>query len=415
MQQNWTLSVSQLNEYVRVQLASDPVLRELSVEGEISGFKRAASGHMYFSLKDETARVQCVMFRQSALSLDFFPADGMKVTIRGSASLFVRDGSYQVYVESMSRQGIGDLYRQFLMLKERLAREGLFDPAVKRPLPEYPRTVGIVTSRSGAVLHDILRVGWSRWPNMRFVLAPCSVQGAQAAGEIVAAIETLNKNNACDVILCGRGGGSLEDLWPFNEESVARAIRASRIPVISCVGHETDFTIADFAADARAATPSNAAEIALPNRRELQDELSDLKLRLQRSATAKIEYLKRELRYIMSSSVLLDPAHAWVEPRRKELIDLERRLGNAYEYKLREKKSELTVLKARLESLRPGAPLERGYALIEKDGMPVEGAGELQSGDQVSVWLKDGGFKADLTAKLEGSAWEHAKEKGTDV
>ena len=177
MQSKWTLSVSQLNEYVRVQLASDPVLRELSVEGEISGFKRAVSGHMYFSLKDDSARVQCVMFRQSALSLDFMPADGMKVTIRGSASLFVRDGTYQVYVESMQQQGIGDLYRQFMLLKEKLAREGLFDPALKRALPELPRWVGIVTSRTGAVLHDLLRVGWSRWPNMRFVLAPCSVQG----------------------------------------------------------------------------------------------------------------------------------------------------------------------------------------------------------------------------------------------
>jgi len=414
MQNNWTLSVSQLNEYVRVQLASDPVLRELSVEGEISGFKRAISGHMYFALKDESARVQCVMFRQNALALDFMPCDGMKVIVRGSASLFVRDGTYQVYVEAMQQQGIGDLYRQFMLLKERLAREGLFDPALKRPLPEFPWKIGIVTSRSGAVLHDILRVGWARWPNMRFVLAPCSVQGPDAAEEIVEAIGLLNRHSDCDVILCGRGGGSLEDLWPFNEEKVARAIRASRIPVVSCVGHETDFTIADFAADCRAATPSNAAEVAVGLRSEYIEEISDYKMALQRAAVRKLSLLKNELSALSARRVFSNPASAWVEPRRKELEQLSIRLKNAAGQRVSFAKAELAVEMARLQALRPGAPLERGYALIEQGGKIAENAAQLREG-RANIWMKDGGWAAELVHPAEGSAWEHAQEKGTDV
>lgn len=437
MQQNWTLSVSQLNEYVRVQLASDPILRNLSVEGEISGLKRVASGHIYFSLKDESARVQCVMFRQNAANLDFVPKDGMKVTLRGSASLFVRDGSYQVYVDSMERQGVGDLYRRFMILKEKLAREGLFDPAIKKPIPEIPECVGIVTSLTGAVLHDILRVGWRRWPNMRFVLAPCSVQGSQAALEIAEAIETLNRYAKCDVILCGRGGGSLEDLWPFNEEVVARAIHASAIPVISCVGHETDFTIADFVADARAATPSNAAEISIPNRREYLDELHILETGMRKGLMTKIERCRTELDHLRSSAALKAPSSAWTQPRQAEISEMRRRMRSAFERKLyiakaeiaqvrarfdaahssrmQSARAELAMLETRLTALRPGAPLERGYALVERDGQSVERMSNLQIGDRISVWMQDGGFLADVTGKTEGSMWERGKEEGADI
>jgi len=414
MQNNWTLTVSQLNEYVRVQLASDPILNTLCVEGEISGFKRAASGHMYFSLKDDAARVQCVMFRQNALSLDFMPADGMKVVVRGSASLFVRDGAYQVYVESMLRQGIGDLYRQFMLLKERLSREGLFDPALKREIPALPRCVGIVTSRSGAVLHDILRVGWSRWPNMRFVLAPCSVQGAQAADEIVSALALLNRHAECDVILCGRGGGSLEDLWPFNEEKVARAIRASKIPVISCVGHETDFTIADFAADCRAATPSNAAEIAVPLRREFVQNVLACKESMHKEMERRIKLCRREFQTLTDRPVFRNPGAAWVEPRKGELGLLKDRLHAAAQKQARLAQASLAVENARLKALRPGAPLERGYALVEQDGAMAESSAALHEG-AVRVWMKDGGWSAALAERIEGSAWEHAQEKRGDV
>ena len=264
MDADWTLSVSQLNEYVRRLLAGDPMLRSLRVQGEISGFKRYTSGHLYFTLKDETASVSCVMFRTAAESLDFRPQDGQRVTISGSASLYPQRGQYQLYVERMQREGVGELYMRFEALKRKLAAEGLFDQAIKKEIPAYPRVIGVATSPTGAVLRDIVRVARRRDPNISILLAPTSVQGAGAAAEIVQAIELLNRQGEADVILCGRGGGSIEDLWPFNEEIVARAIRASKIPVISCVGHETDFTIADFAADLRAPTPSAAAELAVP-------------------------------------------------------------------------------------------------------------------------------------------------------
>lgn len=414
MAESWTLTVSQLNEYVRVQLASDPILRQLSVQGEISGVKRAASGHIYFSLKDENARVQCVMFRQYALGLDFMPEDGMKVVVQGSASIYARDGAYQVYVESMQQQGLGDLYRRFMLLKERLAREGLFDPALKRELPEMPRCIGIATSRSGAVLHDILRVGWARWPGMRFVLAPCAVQGPQAAQEIAAAIALLDKSG-CDVILCGRGGGSLEDLWPFNEEIVARAIRKSRTPVVSCVGHETDFTIADFAADARAATPSNAAEIVVPNMKEYLAEIEQAKRALAKAALGEIEKRRAQLAQINASFALKDPSSAWVAPRKNELKLLESRMEAAMQSKIRAAKTQKDILNARLKALCPDAPLKRGYALVMRGGRIADKAADMQTGDRVSVWMKDAGFAADVVCELEGSMWNDAQKKGTDV
>ena len=267
MDADWTLSVSQLNEYVRRLLAGDPMLRSLRVQGEISGFKRYTSGHLYFTLKDEEACVSCVMFRSAAETLDFRPQDGQRVTIRGSASLYPQRGQFQLYVETMQREGVGELYMRFEALKRRLTAEGLFDQAIKKEIPAYPRVIGVATSRTGAVLRDIVRVARRRDPNISILLAPTSVQGAGAAGEIVHALEQLNRQGEADVILCGRGGGSIEDLWPFNEEIVARAIRASKIPVISCVGHETDFTIADFAADLRAPTPSAAGAMPLPHRR----------------------------------------------------------------------------------------------------------------------------------------------------
>ncbi|MBR6890193.1 MAG: exodeoxyribonuclease VII large subunit, partial [Clostridia bacterium] len=245
------LSVSELNEYARRLMAGDPLLRSVEVTGEISGYKHHYSGHRYFSLKDESARVQCVMFRQQAMGLDFQPTDGMRVTVRASASVFVRDGSFQLYVSSMRQAGQGDLYIRFEKLKRKLMAEGLFDPARKREIPAFPRVIGVATSQTGAALRDIIHVARRRDPNIGIVVSPCAVQGAGAAREIVRAIERLNRQGECDVMLVGRGGGSIEDLWAFNEEIVARAIAGSRIPVISCVGHETDFTIADFAADLR--------------------------------------------------------------------------------------------------------------------------------------------------------------------
>ena len=283
MNEDWVLSVEQLGEYVRRHLAGDPLLRAVRVRGELSGFKRHTSGHLYFAIKDEKARVQCVMFRQNALSLDFEPRDGQMVVVSGSASLYVASGAFQLYCQGMRREGAGELFLRFEALKEKLSREGLFDPARKRPLPLLPRRVGIVTSPTGAALRDMVRVARRRDPGVDILLCPAQVQGAAAAGEIVAALEALNRHGGCDVILVGRGGGSMEDLWPFNEEKVARAIAASRIPVVSCVGHETDFTIADFVADVRAATPSMAAELVVPVRSELLRGLDQLQARLNRA------------------------------------------------------------------------------------------------------------------------------------
>ena len=315
MDDKWALSVTELNEYVRRKLAGDPVLRAVAVRGEVSGFKRYTSGHCYFALKDETSRVQCVLWRQQALKMTFRIEDGMRVTVRGAASVFVQSGSYQLYVDSVTREGVGDLYLRFEALKKKLAAEGLFDPARKRELPLLPKVIGVATSRSGAVIRDIIRVSKRRDPNVGVLLAPCAVQGAGAAEEIVRAIERLNEDGRPDVILVGRGGGSLEDLWPFNEEIVARAIAASRIPVISCVGHETDFTIADFAADARASTPSNAAELAVPVVAELKQSVEALSRQLT-SALLRAQQLRRaRLQALSASPALTMPRRMLIERR----------------------------------------------------------------------------------------------------
>ncbi len=458
MQQDWTLTVSQLNEYVRRQLAADPVLRGLRVRGEISGCKRAVSGHFYFSLKDEQARVQCVLFRQNAPRLRFTPADGMRVTVFGSASIFPQTGAFQVYVEDMERSGVGEMYLRFEALKSRLAAEGLFDAAIKRPLPLLPRCVGIATSRSGAVLHDILRVGWKRWPNMRFVLAPCSVQGDKAAGEIVSALRTLDESGLCDVILCGRGGGSLEELWPFNEEEVARAIRATRTPVVSCVGHETDFTIADLAADVRAATPTEAAQIVLPERTAFLEELAAYREDLHDAMRDRLSREQEKLRALSSGYAFASPSRAWVEPRRQDLRAVEARLRAAFTGRLHAERSKLSALPSRLgaayeqrvragevilreqkiridtayekrihtvkgalrlaagalEALRPGAPLERGWALIERNGRILDHLGALRAGDRFSVIMRDGRVEAQALQDMERSN-SHAEEKREDL
>ena len=313
------ISVSELNEYVRVMLSGDPLLRCVEVTGEISGYKQHISGHRYFSLKDANARVQCVMFRQNAMSLDFRPQDGMRVTVTASASLYVRDGSYQLYVNEMRKEGAGDLYMRFEALKRKLMAEGLFDQSRKREIPFNPKVIGVATSKTGAAVRDIIRVARRRNPDIGIIVAPCAVQGATAADEIVRAIHRLNENGEAEVLLVGRGGGSIEDLWPFNEEKVARAIAASRIPVISCVGHEIDFTISDFVADLRAATPSMAAELAVPVKAELTDRLNALETRLAGSLTAGQKLRRANLEKLLMSRVFRDPVNALIAPMEERL------------------------------------------------------------------------------------------------
>lgn len=392
----WTLNVTQLNEYVRRQLAADPVLNSLSVEGEISGFKVYSSGHMYFTLKDDKSKVQCVMFRQHNLRLKFMPRDGLHVRIQGSASLYPATGSFQIYAESMEEAGYGRLYQEFCLLKEKLEAEGLFDPAIKKPLPFLPKCVGIATSLDGAVLHDILNVGWRRDPYMEFIIAPCGVQGMTAAAEIVDSIKALNVCGKCDVILCGRGGGSMEDLWPFNEESVAREIRASSVPVVSCVGHETDFTIADFAADMRCPTPSAAAETVVPKIDDMIKNVDDSFVRIRHMALNALENAAERLDRYAEASVLRLPWDAFAGPRSSMIEELNRRLSVSSKRKLERSDSELAKLEAKLDAFGTGSPLEKGYALIEKDGHIVEKINEIKKGDRLKVIMSGGSFAAEV-------------------
>ena len=390
------LTVSELNEYARRILAGDPLLRNVEVSGEISGYKHHYSGHRYFTLKDTQARVQCVMFRQSAMGLDFTPVDGMKVVVRGSASVFVRDGSYQLYVTQMRRSGLGDLYEQFEKLKAKLLAEGLFDPARKREIPFLPRKIGIVTSETGAAVHDMIRVARRRNPNIEILVAPCAVQGASAAPEIVRAIRRLNENGECDVLLVGRGGGSIEDLWAFNEESVARAIAASRIPVISCVGHEVDFTIADYAADLRAATPSAAAELAVPVLAELQASLDSLGLRLRQALGRGQDARRAALRRLTSSMVLSMPQKTLLAPRVLRLEQADRALNRAMALRMDREHRRLERAAALLRTLNPESVLDRGYALAVQNGKIVTSAAKLKPGEDFSVRLSDGRIDANV-------------------
>ena len=390
------ISVSELNEYVRVMLSSDPLLRSVEVTGEISGYKQHISGHRYFSLKDDSARVQCVMFRQNAMGLDFRPQDGMRVTVRASASLFVRDGSYQLYVSEMRREGEGELFMRFEALKRKLMAEGLFDPARKREIPFNPRVIGVATSKTGAAVRDIIRVARRRNPDVGIVVAPCAVQGAGAADEIVRAIRRLNAHGEADVLLVGRGGGSMEDLWPFNEEKVARAIAASRIPVISCVGHEIDFTIADFVADVRAATPSMAAELAVPVKEELIAGVAALENRLSRSLMAGQQLKRARLERLLAAQAMRNPCGALIAPRKERLDRLCSSAKTAMEKRLQKCGAELSELTRTLRAVSLESVLERGYAAIRKDGKYAGRASALGPGDKVDIIMADGARRARI-------------------
>ena len=392
------LSVTELNEYARRLLAGDPLLRALEVTGEISGYKHHYSGHRYFSLKDENARVQCVMFRQHALGLDFQPADGMRVTVRASASIYPQNGSFQLYVTSMRQAGQGELYIRFEKLKQKLMAEGLFDPARKREIPALPKVIGVVTSQTGAAIRDIIHVARRRNPNVGIVVSPCLVQGPEAAADIVLAMDRLNRAKACDVMLVGRGGGSIEDLWAFNEEIVARAIAASPIPVVSCVGHEVDFTISDFVADLRAPTPSAAAELTVPLLDQLKAELDGMVARLA-GALASGQRLRRlALERAGASPVLAMPRRALIEPRRARLEDAGRRLAGAMPVRLERCRHRLDALSASLRALDPASVMDRGYAVVRQCGHVVPRASLANRGLPVQVGFSDGELTAEITA-----------------
>lgn len=413
MAAEWVLSVGQLNEYVRRQLAADPMLRSVRIRGEISNFKRHYSGHWYFALKDDQARVACVMFRQSNLGVNFEPKDGMRVVITGNVSLYVRDGAYQVYCDAMRQDGVGELYLRFEELKQKLSGEGLFDPAIKKPLPLLPRRIGVVTSKSGAVLRDIVRVARRRYPLADILLCPAAVQGEGAAQEIARAIELLNRHGGVDVILCGRGGGSMEDLWAFNEEVVARAIHKSKIPVVSCVGHETDFTIADFVADVRAPTPSAAAELAVPVYEDLKREIGQMRSRLTRAQEGYLSALRKELKLLLSAPSLTRPEKMLIESRKNELERWQKALSAAMEKVLADGRTRLNLKMQALSGLNPNAVLERGYALVSRRGEWIGSASELNREDELTLHMRGG--QADvkvLSLRQKEERQDGSQEKG---
>lgn len=357
-----TLTVSKLNEYVRRSLAADPFLHNIRLAGEISNFKRHASGHMYFSLKDEESRIDCVMFRQYSTVITFLPADGMRVILFGSVGLYTTTGNYQFYATNMQRDGVGELYEAFLRLKEQLTVEGLFDPARKRPLPLLPSCVGIITSSTGAVVHDIQTVVKRRCPSVQLLLRSSLVQGPLAADDLVQGILEMQSEPDVDVIIIGRGGGSLEDLWPFNEEKVVRAVADCSIPIISAVGHETDVTLSDFAADVRAATPSHAAELAVPDKDDLMQKIQALALTLRSSA---LSVCTKSQLIINQYALSLNNLHPKI--RLKQFSDRlhlnKTKLSSSLHQRLALLRSELEMKRTHLMVLGPEETMKRGYII----------------------------------------------------
>ena len=395
----WTLSVSELNDYVRRAIASDPSLRFLSIRGEISDFKKYSSGHWYFTLKDETSMIQCVCFRQYNMRLDFRPENGMKVVLTGAVGLYAERGQYQFYAESMTRDGVGELYLKLEALKNKLMKEGLFDVAKKRPLPLLPRAIGVVTSRSGAVIHDIATVTRRRFPAMQIILRPAQVQGEGAAEDIAAGIAEISALPNVDVVIVGRGGGSLEDLWAFNEEIVVRAIAACPVPVVSAVGHEVDVTLSDLAADVRAATPSVAAEVCVPEREALIATIG--KMRDAMTRAAKNDLLARRSRLALCEKRLAarHPAALMRDAQAKADL-LGHRLQALMERQFTLLKTKTNQLSEQLNALGPRQALSRGYAVL-LDGKQAVTSVE-QAPESMAVLLRDGRLSVRVLDKRKG-------------
>ena len=394
-------SVSALTQYIKSMFQSEGLLRNVSVEGELSNYKMYASGHCYFTLKDEMASLKGVMFKSRARLLRFQPENGMKVVATGEVSVYERDGVYQLYVERLLPVGAGELSVAFEQLKARLAAEGLFNEDHKKPLPPFPRTIGIVTSLSGAVLRDIYRVSKRRDANVRLVLYPTLVQGEGAAAEIAAAIRFFNEKYPVDLLIVGRGGGSAEDLWAFNEEPVVRAIYDSVIPVISAVGHETDTTLSDYASDVRAATPSQAAELAVPETAALIRRIGECEMRLQKAVKSRL-YYERERVERLGGFFLKRPPQVLLAERRQRLDMAAEALDHGMRRALLEKQHAFQVAAEKLEMLNPLHVIRRGYSVVEKDGAAVRSVKELAAGDGILVRLADGSFDAVVGGLREG-------------
>ena len=390
------ISVTQINEYIRVMMDQDRLLANLAIKGEISNYKIYPSGHHYFTLKDEGGALRCVMFKASAMKLRFRPENGMKVIAMGKISVFPRDGAYQLYCTGLVLDGIGDLYAAFEQLKTKLAAQGLFDPGHKKPLPAYPGTIGIITSSAGAAVHDMLRILHKRYPLAKVRLLPVRVQGVEAPGEIVSAIRYANYYRLADLLIVGRGGGSMEDLWAFNDEAVARAIYDSQIPVISAVGHEPDVTISDFVADLRAATPSNAAELAVPDQDALRQTLDAFSASMASSLQRQLHNARKHLQVLSESAALQSPEN-YIHQRKKNLEMLQNRLVSAQIQQNNRKKQRFIGLTAKLDAMSPLKVLTRGYAMAQQEnGRLIRSIYDVKCGDGVSISLADGSFTATV-------------------
>ena len=390
-------SVTQINEYIRSRMDADPMLTQVAVRGEISNYKLYPSGHHYFTVKDEGGALKCVMFKGNALRLRFRPENGMKIIAMGKISVFPRDGAYQLYCSAMVLDGVGDLHAAFEQLKAKLAAQGLFDPAHKKPIPKYPKVIGIVTSSAGAAVHDMLRIIRKRYPLAEVRLFPVRVQGVEAPPEIVGAIRYANRYKMADVLIVGRGGGSIEDLWAFNDERVAYAIYESEIPVISAVGHEPDVTISDFVADLRAATPSNAAELAVPDQDTLLQTLDTMSDSMTTCLSRQVKNARQHLRVLSSGAALKSPT-AYLDQKRKTLELLNSRLVSNQKSTLDKKKQRFVGLTAKLDAMSPLKVLTRGYAMAStEDGSVLRSVRQVKPGDCVNVSLGDGSLQACVT------------------
>ncbi len=401
--QQQVLSITQVNEYIRGKMDQDQLLVQLAVRGEISNYKMYPSGHHYFTLKDENAALKCVMFKASAARLRFRPENGMKVIAMGRITVYPRDGAFQLYCSAMSMDGVGDLYAAFEQLKAKLAAQGLFAPEHKKPLPPFPGTIGIVTSSAGAAIHDMLRILNKRYPLTRVRLFPVRVQGAEAPGEIAAAIRYANHYRLADLLIVGRGGGSIEDLWAFNDERVAYAIYESRIPIISAVGHEPDVTISDYVADLRAATPSNAAELAVPDQAALLQNMDAAASAMASALAGRLRHARQRLAVLSQSPALISPT-GYLEQRGKNLEHLKTRLIAAQTQQLQHKRQRFTAATSKLDAMSPLKVLSRGYSIVNADnGNILRSVYQTAPGGKIRVTLSDGSLSA-VVAEVKESA-----------
>ena len=390
------LSVGQINDYIKNRLDNDPGLRNIAIRGELSNYKVYPSGHHYFTIKDGTGAMKCVMFKSAAMRLRFRPENGMQVIAMGSVTVYVRDGVYQLYCTGMVMDGIGDLYAAFEQLKTKLAAQGLFDPAHKKPLPRLPGTIGIITSSAGAAVHDMLRILRKRYPLTQVKLLPVRVQGVEAPAEIAGAIAYANHHKLADLLIVGRGGGSIEDLWAFNDEMVARAIYDSKIPVISAVGHEPDVTISDFVADLRAATPSNAAELAVPDQDALRQTLDEMQNAMAVAMQTKIDRAGERLDNLANRPVLKSPLASF-ESRRKALELMEKRLISAQSGNVARTRQRFVAQVSKLDAMSPLKVLTRGYAMVAKeDGTIVRSVHDVKPREPIAVRVSDGTIVATV-------------------